>query len=232
MDAALDGRIEVKRKTSFVSVEWRGASPDQPQIYLDEIDDKRWSIRCIRIFTDGTKHAFHGSSYKWRDQMPETAIPPLAEINTDPQFVGRRISREVFEKTWNEVYGLNQQSMLEPILDAMPEFRPQWDAFVAEWADNPHHKSKQGLPLYLVISTLAKYLADQLDRKNTAAFPKVFATVENWLTHGEKYVVDAAGAGLLEDLQNPVHYTVLHPDDFKPWFGAETLRAWERLKAP
>jgi hypothetical protein len=219
-------------KTSFVSVEWRAAGPGQPQTYLDEIDDKRWSVRCIRIFADGTNHAFHGTSYKWRDQMPEAPIPPLAEINVDPQFVARRISKQEFEKIWKEVYGHNQHSMLEPILEATPDFRPHWDAFVFEWGDNPHHKTKECLPLYLVISTLAKYLAEQLEAKNTKVFPDVFSTVENWLVHGDKYVRDAAGAGLLEDLQNPVHYKHRQPNDLKPWFGPLTLRAWERLKSP
>jgi hypothetical protein len=115
----------VKLKSSFVAVEWHAAGLGQPQTYLDEIDDKRWSIRCIRVFADGTKHAFHGASYKWRDQMPEAAIPPLTEINADTQFVARRISKREFEKIWTEVYGLNAHSMLEPILDAMPDFRPK-----------------------------------------------------------------------------------------------------------
>jgi hypothetical protein len=222
----------VKRRTSYVSVDWHAAGPDQPETYLDEIDEKRWSIRCIRIFADGKKHAFHGSSFKWREQMPEAPIPPLAEIHTDPQLVAQRISKQKFEKTWAEVYGLTQHSMMEPVLDASPKFRPQWDVFVSEWDDNPHHKSKQGLPLYLVISTLAKYLAERLEERDTTTFEDIFATVENWLVHGDQYVRDAAWAGLLEDLQNPVHFRFKTPDDFLPWFGPETLRAWKRLKAP
>jgi hypothetical protein len=232
MDAAVDGRIEVKGKTSFIVVEWSAPGPGQPQLYYDEIDENRWSIRCIRIFADGTRHAFHERSYNWRDQMPEAAYPTLAEINTDPQFKAKRLFRKDFEKLWSEVYGLNQHSMIEPILNCLPDFRSQWDKFVSLWESSPHRKPEEGLPLYLVMSELAKYLADRLEAKSNLAFPNVFSTVENWLVKGDKYVRDAAGAGLLEDLQNPLHYKSLSPDHFKPWFGLDTLRAWERLKRP
>jgi hypothetical protein len=220
----------VTSKVTCIFVKWSIPAPGHPDLYCDEIDETRWSLRCIRGFPDGTRHAFHATSYRWRDQMPEAPIPDVAQINVDAQFKAKHISKKAFQQIWDEVYGLNQHSMLEPILDVVPEFRPHWDSFVLEWADSPHLKGPEDLPLYLVIATLAKCLVTLLEVRQIHAFPAVFATVERWLSHGDKYVYDGAGAGLLEDLQNPVHYQNSVPDDFKPWLGVQTLVSWERLK--
>jgi hypothetical protein len=222
----------VKSKITYIHVIWKAPAAGQPVGYYDEICASQWSLRCMREFSDGTIHAFHKNSYNWRDVMPEAPIPTVDEINADPQFQARYITKKKFDALWVQHYGLNQFSMMEPMLDVLPEFRPQWDGFVIEWKDNPHNKSTAGLPHYLVLSTLAGFLVNQLEHKRTEKFANVFAVVEQWLTKGDKYVSNAAGAGLLEDLLNPVHYTLCQPDNFKPWFGAETLRVWERLKHP
>jgi hypothetical protein len=222
----------VKSGVAHVQVEWSAAGLGQPVTYVDEIDGHRWSIRCIRMFVDGSQQAFTHSSWNWRGLMPEAAIPPLAEINADPQFKALRITKKQFEALWVQTYGLNQFSMLEPMLDVLGEFRPQWDAFVAEWKENRHYKSKEGLPLYLVLGKLAGFLAQMLEKNHTEKFGTTFEIVEHWLLQGDAYVKNAAGAGLLEDLQNPVLYTKRRPDDFKPWMQSATLKCWERLKRP
>jgi hypothetical protein len=222
----------VKLKITYVHVIWHAPAQGQPIGYYDEIDSDRWSIRCIREFSDGSFNTFSKATYNWRDVMPEAPIPHLAEINEDPQFQARNIPRRAFESLWVQHYGLNQSSMMEILLEVLPGFKPHWDAFVDEWQDNPHNKQVSGLPNYLVLATLAGFLVEQRERNESAEFKDVFSIVEHWLTRGDKYVRDAAGAGLLEDLQNPARYKKLTPEDFKPWFGPETLRCWERLKKP
>jgi hypothetical protein len=222
----------VKLKITYVHVIWNAPAQVQPIGYYDEIDSDRWSIRCIREFSDGSFSTFGKTTYNWRDVMPEAPIPHLAEINEDPQFQARNIPRRAFESLWVKHYGRNQSSMMEPLLEVMSEFKPHWNSFVLEWQDNPHNKQSNGLPHYLVIATLAGFLVDQLERNESIKFKAVFGIVERWLTLGDKYVRDAAGAGLLEDLQNPARYKKRQPDDFLPWFGLETRRSWERLKRP
>jgi hypothetical protein len=220
----------VRSSVLHLQIEWNAAGLGQPVTYIDEIDEHRWSLRCIRLFADGSQQAFTNSSYNWRNLMPEAAIPPLAEINADPQFKARRISKKQFEALWAQTYGFNQFSMMEPLLDVLLEFRPQWDAFVAGWKDNQHHKSKDGLPLYLVLAKLAGFLVHMLETNRTEKFGAIFEIIEHWLSQGDAYVKNATGAGLLEDLQNPVLYTNRNQDDFKPWLQSATLKCWERLK--
>jgi hypothetical protein len=220
----------VKSKITHMCVIWKAAGAGDPVLYFDEIDSERWSLRCIREYVDGTRRDFCNTSYNWRDVMPEAPIPPRDKINADTQFQARNISRKEFEALWMLTHDLNQYSMMEPLLVALPEFVPYWIAFVVEWKDNPHNKVSNSLPHYLVIATLAGFLVNLLEHNQTERFAAVFAIVEHWLANGDRYVCDAAGAGLLEDLQNPVHYKNYNPDDFKRWFGKITLCSWERLK--
>jgi hypothetical protein len=222
----------VKRKVTYVHVTWSAPGAGQPHTYIDEIDGERRSIRCIREFADGSIQAFSRTSTDWKDLMPEAALPPLDEINFDPQFKAHNISKKIFKEVWSQIYGLNQFSMMEPMLEALPDFRPQWTTFVIEWKDNLHNKSKDGLPLYLVLADLACFLAQLLEKQVTEKFVVVFEVIEHWLLHGDDYVNNAAAAGLLEDLQNPVFYQKRKPDDLRPWMKPATLKSWERLKYP
>jgi hypothetical protein len=222
----------VKSKITHVHVVWPAPAAGQPMGYYDEIDANRWSIRCMREFGDGTVHAFKENTYNWRDVMPETAIPLLDDINNDPQFKARHISKTEFEALWVQHYGLNQFSMIAPLLEVLPEFRPQWDRFVAGWKNNPHNTSKTALPLYLVLSDFASFLVTQLEQGQVKKFPAIFEIIEHWLAQGDAYVKNAAGAGLLEDLLNPVRYQKRKPNDFASWMRPVTLKCWKRLKLP
>jgi hypothetical protein len=94
-DIYADGTFFLKASWEFEPSFKEGGSMTRAGL---KADLKRWSIRCIRIFSNGIKHAFCGSSHKWRDQMPEAPSPPLTEIDAGPQFAVRRISKQEFEK--------------------------------------------------------------------------------------------------------------------------------------
>lgn len=81
---------------------WLDAPPDEPVDWYDELDPERWSIRCVRRFRDGSLKARSYASADWRSQMPEAPIPPLEEINENPEFRAREISQDEFEVAWKE----------------------------------------------------------------------------------------------------------------------------------
>src|SRR5262245_10182765 len=81
---------------------WIDACEDEPVEYYDELDASRWSIRCVRKYRDGRLEAFSYASDNWRDVMPEAPIPPLATINSNPQFSAREISKPEFENMWKQ----------------------------------------------------------------------------------------------------------------------------------
>lgn len=114
--------------------------------------------------------------------------------------------------------------MFEVLLVACPSFRPAWQAFVDEWRD-----SVDGPPLYIALCDLARHLVGMLERGDTETFPAVFAAVERLVVEGEHFVSEAAVVGLLEDLQNLNLYTTTEPEQFRPWLGPESAKAWDEL---
>jgi len=81
---------------------WHLANDDEPVWYWDELDESRWVIRCVRKYCDGRHEAHSYACANWRDVMPEAPMPPVAEINRDPQFVAHEISRAEFEAVWRK----------------------------------------------------------------------------------------------------------------------------------
>jgi hypothetical protein len=84
-----------------IHVVWLAAFPDDPHEYYDELDADRWSIRCVRLYRDGSYKAFSYASPNGRDVMPEAAIDEAHVINRDTQFRARADTRQEFEAAWN-----------------------------------------------------------------------------------------------------------------------------------
>lgn len=68
----------------------------------DELDDRRWTIRCVRRHRDGTLAAYSYDLPHWRDVMPDGPLPPVGTLAADPQLRVRVITREDFETVWNQ----------------------------------------------------------------------------------------------------------------------------------
>jgi len=70
---------------------------------------------------------------------------------------------------------ITRDEMMDPMLDACPSFKAQWESFKGEWKDEPGE-----LPTYLALADLARHLIDMLARGETKSFPAVFEVVEQW----------------------------------------------------
>jgi hypothetical protein len=119
---------------------------------------------------------------------------------------------------------INKDEMMSPILEGCPSFRAEWDTFVDEWKDE-----KDGLPIYLSLSSLARHLISMLEVGQTEAFPEIFEIVERWHIEGDEYVREAATVGLLEDLQNTNLHKKTSPEQFRCYLGTESLKWWDKL---
>lgn len=85
----------------YIDVEWIHGFPDEPTRLVSELDDEGFEVRKIEVYMDG-RVAF-ASRFEARSQGTEVSyvvVPPLSEINQDPQFRGRSLSREEFEALW------------------------------------------------------------------------------------------------------------------------------------
>jgi len=98
----LPGPPELGPPVSWVHGVWVSAPEDEPVDWFDELDALRWSIRCVRRFRDGSLRACSYATSDWRDQMPEAPIPSLEEINGNPEFRAKEITKEEFEILWEE----------------------------------------------------------------------------------------------------------------------------------
>jgi hypothetical protein len=119
---------------------------------------------------------------------------------------------------------LDRDHMLEPMLAACPTFKPVWDAFVNEWADEPE------LPEYIALGALARHLIGMLTAQDTEGLTRAFAVVERWHLDGDAYVREAATIGLLEALQNDSLHVETTPKQFEAFLLPETRRWWDKVE--
>lgn len=119
---------------------------------------------------------------------------------------------------------IRKKDMMEPMLEACPSFRPAWEAFRKEWAN------ERDLPMYIALGSLASHLIAALAARDTGTLSRAFAVVERWLAEGDGYVREAASVGLLEDLQNRHLHRTTSPSGFKPFLPPESLRWWRKVE--
>lgn len=129
---------------------------------------------------------------------------------------------------------ITRHDMFEPLLEALPAFRPRWEAFVEYWRDNPSNGFKtdpRDLPNYLLLGDLADYLADLLLAGQIDDVSRALAVCERWLLEGDHYVQEAATVGLIEDLQNRAQRLKIAEERFTDLFGPEGRRWWDKVNA-
>ena len=56
----------------------------------------------MRKFADGSLKAYSYAAPDWRDKMPDQPLPPLEEINENPDFLGKEITQAEFEIVWEK----------------------------------------------------------------------------------------------------------------------------------
>jgi|SRR5882724_3537299 len=98
----LPGPPELGPPASYFHGIWVGAPEDEPVEWFDELDALRWSIRCVRKFADGSVKAYSYAAPDWRYKMPDQPLPPLEEINKNPDFLGKEITNAEFEIVWEK----------------------------------------------------------------------------------------------------------------------------------
>ena len=101
-ETLLPGPPELGPPVTWFHGVWVTAPDDEPVEWYDELDALRWSIRCIRKCRDGSLRAYSYASPDWRSEMPDQPSPPLEEINENPDFVAREISKQEFEVAWEK----------------------------------------------------------------------------------------------------------------------------------
>ncbi len=89
----------------YLAVQWHQNCPDDPIAILSEIDDDGWEQRKVEIYADGRTDYANKIEQTRTTELGLSPIPSLAEIEADPQFGPRDISREEFETSWKRATG-------------------------------------------------------------------------------------------------------------------------------
>jgi hypothetical protein len=98
----LPGPPEIGPPVSWFHGVWVSAPEEEPVDWFDELDALRRSIRCVRRFRDGSLRAYSYTTLHWRDHMPEGSLPSLEEINSNPEFRAKEITKDEFDLVWEE----------------------------------------------------------------------------------------------------------------------------------
>ncbi len=63
---------------------------------------------------------------------------------------------------------ISRTEMFQPILEVSEGFRPIWNEFLEEW------KEEVELPLYLALSSLARYISSLITKSKTTELKKKY----------------------------------------------------------
>ena len=85
----------------YIRVRWLHDNPSDPIWLISELDDERWEIRKVEIFSDGSRGYATSEIERGGTRLGLKPIPPLDQIAADSEFVPEPISREEFEAIWN-----------------------------------------------------------------------------------------------------------------------------------
>jgi hypothetical protein len=87
---------------SYIDVTWKHDFPEEPTRLVSELDAGRWETRKLAFYADGRIGWASGDASHLGTELAESPIPPLAEINADPQFEAVAIDEVDFEALWHK----------------------------------------------------------------------------------------------------------------------------------
>ena len=80
----------------YLQIKWIHSNPHEPVEFYYELENAHTVSRSIQVFLDGSSVYNHYG-------LNEATIPPLDEINLDPQLCGSEITDEEFTTAWLEM---------------------------------------------------------------------------------------------------------------------------------
>ena len=87
-------------KRNYLYVKWRHNHPEEPVHLYSELDGERFEVRKVEIFSDGRRGFADGSEEFGGTRLGEMAVPPMSELESDPQVESKVISADEFQWHW------------------------------------------------------------------------------------------------------------------------------------
>ncbi len=89
---------------TYLKVRWRHDFPEDPVLLYSELDSKRYEVRKVEVFGNGSKGYADATSSLKDAQLGDVPVPELSEIAADAQFEPEEISKAEFEKVWKQAH--------------------------------------------------------------------------------------------------------------------------------
>ena len=89
--------------------------------------------------------------------------------------------------------------------------------------------SRDEVPLYLMMSELARCVVTLLEDDRIPELQEVAATLERWIVDGDEDVRKAAIVGLIEDVQNANLHRTTSPEQFAHFLYPTSLTWWDKV---
>jgi len=124
----------------------------------------------------------------------------------------------------NEREMIDPAEMMSAIIVACPDFAATYNAFVAEWKDEPE------TPNYLVLADFSRHIISLLETGDRQQLQAAFDTIERLHIDGDKYVREAATIGILESLQNANLHSNTKQEQFLEFLRPMSLRYWRKVE--
>ena len=84
----------------FIDVQWIHDDPEDPIRLVSELDAERYETRKLEFFANGVVGFASPSESFGGTGLGVVPVPPLSEINADPEFAGVAITAAQFEALW------------------------------------------------------------------------------------------------------------------------------------
>jgi hypothetical protein len=82
----------------YLLVNWKHSFVDEPELLYNELDEQRWELRKVEVFSDGHRDCTDADKSTGSTRL--VPIPELSEIAADKQFEPIEITRYEFEEVW------------------------------------------------------------------------------------------------------------------------------------
>ena len=87
--------------TRYQHVVWTHDFHDEPVSLWSGLDDHGMEMRKVEVFRDGRPRRAPPSARDAGTRLGELPVPPIDEINRDPQFRARLVDEAAFEIEWS-----------------------------------------------------------------------------------------------------------------------------------
>src|SRR5687767_3451121 len=89
----------------YIRVGWRHNNSEDPVTLYSELDEASWELRKVEVYSDG-RMGYAAENVEFGGaRLGTVPVPPLFEIECEPEFDPAEISADAFESVWRAATG-------------------------------------------------------------------------------------------------------------------------------